>query len=124
MAQRENKVESYLRKRMYAIGGACEKHVNAGANGDPDRLLSFPDGFHCLVETKWAEDAPMNTPHVRMQLRRHDWWRNRGMAVYILKSKTAVDQFMHVHAGAHVSPVIPYLYGAELRPNGNWLLGN
>jgi hypothetical protein len=94
MSQRENKVEAYLKLRMTAIGGAAEKHVNPGANGDPDRLLSFPLGYKCLVETKWAEDASMTAPHARRQLRRHAWWQQRGMDVYLLKSKAQVDSFI------------------------------
>lgn len=90
MSQRENVVESYLKKRMTTIGGAAEKHVNPGANGDPDRLLAFPLGYKCLVETKWAEDAPVPS----RQLRRHEWWRKRGFDVYTLKSKGQVDAFM------------------------------
>lgn len=94
MSRRENVVESYLKTRMELVGGACEKHVNPAANGDPDRILSFPSGYHCMVETKWAEDAPMTTPHARQQLRRHKWWRKRGMDVYLLKSKAQVDTFI------------------------------
>jgi hypothetical protein len=75
---------------MEAVGGAAEKHVNPGWRGDPDRLLSFPDRYHCMVETKWAYDVEPE-PH---QSRRHKWWRERGMDVYVLGSKEAISLFM------------------------------
>jgi hypothetical protein len=90
MSQRENKVESYLQERMEAVGGAAEKHVNPGYRGDPDRLLSFPDRYQCMVETKWAEDVEPKAH----QTRRHNWWRCRGMDVFVLRSKEEVDVFM------------------------------
>lgn len=91
MTRREKTVETYLTEQMELVGGAAEKHVNPGHRGDPDRLCSFPDRYHCLVETKWGEDA---TPEAH-QLRRHEWWRQRGMDVYVLKSKEGVSKWMN-----------------------------
>jgi len=90
MARREKTVEKHLEERIEAVGGGAEKHVNPGHRGDPDRLCTFADGYHCLVETKWATDATVQAH----QLRRHAWWRARGMPVYVLKSKQEVDQWM------------------------------
>jgi hypothetical protein len=87
---REAVVEEYLKDRVEDAGGACEKHTNPGHRGDPDRLVSFPRGYKCLVETKWADDAEPE-PH---QLRRHEWWRDRGMPVHVLRSKAAVNEWM------------------------------
>jgi hypothetical protein len=89
MAQRENKVERFLQKRVEAVGGACAK-FRGTVRGEPDRLLSFPSRYQCLVETKWAEDVEPE-PH---QLRRHDWWRKRGMDVYVVRSLEEVTLFM------------------------------
>jgi hypothetical protein len=89
-ARRENKVEAYLKKMVESAGGACEKHANSGANGDPDRLVSFLHGFRGLVETKWAEDAEPED----YQIRRHNWWKFHGMPVVVLRSKHAVDMFI------------------------------
>lgn len=94
---RERSVEWYLKCRVEKIGGACEKHVNPGHRGDPDRLLSFPWGYQCLVETKWADDAPVPD----YQLRRHMWWKCRGMPVFVLKSKAEVDAFI-INLGARL----------------------
>lgn len=83
-------METYLKEKMEAVGGAAEKHVNTGRRGDPDRLVSFPDRYHCLVETKWADDVE---PEAH-QSRRHEWWRKRGMDVYVVRSREAVSLFM------------------------------
>lgn len=86
MTRRETTVESYLVEQVEKVGGACKK-LYPPPRGDPDRLCSFPCGYHCLVETKWAEDADPE----EHQLRRHVWWRVRGMDVFVLRSQDAVD---------------------------------
>ncbi len=73
---RERTVETNLRLRIKAVGGACAKHVG-GERGDPDRICSFPNGYRCLAETKWLEDVKPEDH----QLRRHGYWRARGMDV-------------------------------------------
>ena len=88
-ARREYKVEDHLQAKMKSVDGACEKHTNPGHRGDPDRLCSFICGYHCLVETKWADDAPLPA----YQARRHEWWRQHGMDVFVLKSKEQVDEW-------------------------------
>jgi hypothetical protein len=75
----EYRVESRLTAAVERLGGACEKHVNTGHRGDPDRLCSFPWGYHCLVETKW-ETGVRPEAH---QLRRHAFWRLRGLDVWV-----------------------------------------
>ena len=93
---RERTVERRLKSRIEDVGGACEKHVG-GKRGDPDRLCSFPNGYHCLVETKWAEDEK---PEER-QLRRHGFWRKRGMDVWVVGCDTHITQllnFAHLQA--------------------------
>ena len=75
---RESLVENRLVKRTEEVGGACEK-FKPTIRGEPDRLLSFPWGYHCLVETKWATGVrPENH-----QLRRHAYWRARGLDVWL-----------------------------------------
>lgn len=90
MARRERVVETYLKRQMELVGGAAEKHVNPGTRGDPDRVCCFPDGYVCLVETKWDEKAEPE-PH---QIRRHHWWRQRGMPVFVIRSKAEVDRWL------------------------------
>lgn len=116
MARRENKVEGYLKRRMEEIGGAAEKHVNPGANGDPDRLCSFPDGYHCLVETKWAQDVLLPAH----QSRRHKWWRQRGMDVYVIPSVQQASLWVTRMARKHAAhALLPPENISELEPSSS-----
>lgn len=76
---RESRIETALTSAVEGLGGACDKHVNTGFRGDPDRLVSFQWGYHCLVETKWATGV---APEAH-QLRRHVYWRARGLDVWV-----------------------------------------
>jgi len=86
---REATVENRLKDQIEAIGGACEKHVG-GMRGDPDRLCSFPNGYHCLAETKWLEDVKPE----EHQLRRHGFWRKRGMDVWVIGCDRHIEQLI------------------------------
>ena len=86
---REAPVESRLRRRIEDVGGACEKHVG-GMRGDPDRVCSFPNGYHCLAETKWLEDVKPE----EHQLRRHGFWRARGMDVWVIGCDRHISQLV------------------------------
>ena len=76
---RERLVERRLKRRIEDAGGACEKFESA-IRGEPDRICSFPNKYHCMVETKWATGVKPE-PH---QLRRHEFWRKRGMDVWVV----------------------------------------
>lgn len=82
-------METLLAKRIEAIGGACEKHITT-VRGDPDRLCSFPNGYHCLAETKWSEDAKPEDH----QLRRHGFWRARGLDVWVIGCDRHIAQLI------------------------------
>src|SRR5271167_119791 len=83
-------VEIPLANRIEAVGGACEKHKTT-VRGDPDRLCSFfQNGYVCLVETKWAEDVE---PEAH-QLRRHEFWRRRGMDVWVVSCDRHITQLI------------------------------
>lgn len=90
MAQREYKVEDALVTAIEFIGGACAKHVNTGYRGDPDRICSFPWRYHCMVETKWATGE---TPEAH-QLRRHKFWRERGLDVWVACDRHDIDRII------------------------------
>jgi hypothetical protein len=92
MTRREKTVEKYLKQRVELLGGACEK-FRSMERGHPDRLCSFRNGYHCLVETKWAEDAEPEDH----QIRKHLWWRARGMDVYVLRSRAEVDDWLRAY---------------------------
>ena len=93
---REATVENRLKDRIEEIGGACEKHVG-GKRGDPDRICSFPNGYHCLAETKWLEDVKPE----EHQLRRHGFWRKRGMDVWVIGCDRHITQLLNF---THLQP--------------------
>ena len=86
---RETTVENRLNERIKDIGGACEKHVG-GKRGDPDRICSFPNGYVCFAETKWLEDVKPE----EHQLRRHGFWRARGMDVWVIGCARHITQLI------------------------------
>ena len=90
MSRRENRVEKALQQIVKAAGGTAQKHTNPGHRGDPDRLCSFPRGYHCLVETKWVDGVPPTDA----QLRRHRFWRSHGMDVYVVGSPEAAQRLI------------------------------
>lgn len=83
----EQIVEQRLKRRVEETGGVCEKHVNPGYRGDPDRLCSWPSGYVCFVETKWAPGVSPE-PH---QLRRHKHWRDHGLPVFVAGCDDDID---------------------------------
>ena len=93
---RERRVENLLVGAVEGIGGACDKHVNPGYRGDPDRLCSFPWGYHCMVETKWAT-GEVPEDH---QLRRHIYWRERGIDVWVACDGTDIERIISFALGA------------------------
>ncbi len=86
---RERTIERRLKQRIEDHGGACEKHVGA-MRGDPDRLCSFPNGYHCLAETKWEEGVKPEDH----QLRRHGFWRRRGLDVWVIGCNEHIEQLI------------------------------
>jgi hypothetical protein len=96
----ESRVETRLVSRVRFAGGACEK-FKSSVRGEPDRLLSFPWGFHCLVETKWARGVKPE-PH---QLRRHEYWRDRGMPVFVVGDEDGIDIVLAAAVSANRGPV-------------------
>lgn len=87
---RENKVEEYLTLLMKSIGGMCEKHVNPGARGDPDRICVFPHDLLVFVETKWKEGEEPEDH----QIRRHLKYTKRGQRVEVVRSRAEARAFM------------------------------
>lgn len=97
---REYQVETPLKKAIEASGGVCEKHVNTGYRGDPDRLCSWPWGYHCLAETKWATGVKPE-PH---QLRRHEHYRAHGMDVWVVCDRHDIDNLVAYALGTKTIP--------------------
>ena len=86
---RERTIERRLKERIEDVDGACEKHVG-GKRGDPDRICTFPNGYACLAETKWLKDVEPE----EHQLRRHGFWRKRGIDVWVIGCNEHVEQLI------------------------------
>lgn len=92
---REYKVENALTAAVEASGGVCEKHVNTGHRGDPDRLCSWPWGYHCMVETKWAAGEHPE----QHQMRRHVFYREHGLDVWVACDQPDIDRVIRYALG-------------------------
>ena len=84
---REREVEAYLVRRVKAAGGDTRKLKFVGHNGAPDRLLLFPDDYHCLVETKRPKGGILEAH----QVREHARLRKAGFDVFEAYTKQDVD---------------------------------
>ena len=90
MGREENKVESYLKDRIEALGGRC---IKMGSwKGISDRICLMPDGNHFFVETK----APIGGRSSKMQKRWKKWCRKNNHNAYTANSKTMVDAVLSV----------------------------
>lgn len=86
----EETVEQYLRKRVNATDGEIRKVTWPGHRGAPDRLVGWPgNGRNALVELK----RPKGRAEAH-QLREHAKLKAIGLAVVILDSREAVDNFI------------------------------
>jgi hypothetical protein len=91
---RENVIETYLRKRVQALGGKAYKWSSPGNRGVPDRLCFFPGAKAYIVECK----APGKKPTPLQAKVIHDL-RQRGFIVLVLDSKELVDMFIQMVEG-------------------------
>ena len=106
MARSEYKtVEIPLQEAIEDVGGACAK-FKPTYRGEPDRLCSFPWGYHCLVECKWAGDVKAKGH----QARRHEYWRRHGMDVWIAGCVHDIVRIIG-HAAIHPTPTSGYRHG-------------
>lgn len=86
----EREVEAHLVKRITALGGLCQKFIDAGRRGAPDRLVMVPGHGLVFVELKRPIGGEVSTP----QRIYHADLKRVGQLVFILKSVTEVDEFM------------------------------
>ena len=87
MGYQENKVESYLRRRVRAAGGQCYKLSASHTSGIPDRLVVLGDTI--FVECK----APGEEPRLRQRIE-HDRIRAAGGHVAVVASRSEVDSLV------------------------------
>lgn len=82
--------EEYLRDAVVSLGGMCQKFVDPGRRGAPDRMVLLPDGRIYFVEMKRAKFGRI----APWQERYHADLRARGFIVLVLRSKEDVDGFL------------------------------
>lgn len=95
---KESKIEAYLKKEITKLNGLCLKWVAPGTRGVPDRIIIMPQGKTYFVEMK-QEKGRID----KLQKYVHKQFAARDHHVYVLWSKSEVDEF--------ISEVI--------KPNGN-----
>lgn len=86
---REFTVEKYFVEQVTLAGGVAEKFKSPGRKNVPDRLCSWPLGYHDFVELKATGEKP--TPG---QLRDHKRRRAMGHRVWVISSKDQVDRYI------------------------------
>lgn len=92
LTMREVKVEQHLRDEVKQRGGMCQKWVDTGRRGAPDRLVLLPGHPTYFVELKRPALGKL-APH---QARYHEDIRAAGQSVVVLDSIEAVDAFLRV----------------------------
>lgn len=88
---RESTIEAYLRDRVKELGGKAYKFVSPGNDGVPDRLVCLPGGRVVFAELK----APGKKP-TRLQILQQEKLRLLGFLVFVIDSKTGVDEFIQL----------------------------
>ena len=77
----EKEIERKLVDLVKKHGGRCEKLVNAGFSGFPDRSLLFPGGVIIFVETK----RPKGGRYSALQDKWRDWLIALGFPYHRIK---------------------------------------
>lgn len=86
----ERDVESYLGRRVKALGGRCDKFTPDLNNGMPDRIVMLPGGVLIWVETKRCESEDAR----QLQKMQHLKLRRLGQRVEIIHTKREVDKLL------------------------------
>lgn len=91
MKKAEKEIESYLTRKVRALGGLSYKWVSPGNAGVPDRILLFPEGRVVFVELK-AEGKKNNlSPLQVVQMLKI---KSLGHKHYVVDSFEEVDQML------------------------------
>lgn len=84
----EKNIETYFNKQIKKMGGLSRKFTSPGQRGVPDRIAVM-DGQVYFVELKRPGQKPRPD-----QLAEHRALAKRGVEVYVLDSKYAVDVWL------------------------------
>lgn len=95
----EKSIESYLLRKVEAMGGLCLKFTSHVETGYPDRLLQMPGGRTAWVEVKSKGEKPRLLQKVRMKR-----LVRLGFDVFVVDSREKVDEILNGLAMAEPSP--------------------
>mgnify|MGYP002757157599 CR=1 FL=1 len=84
----ESEIERHLKNLIERAGGLCYKFMSPGRNGVPDRIV-LAEGQTYFVELKRPGEKPRPE-----QVKVHQDMQKRGVSVYVLDSKKAVENFV------------------------------
>lgn len=87
---KESTVDDYLVEQVEAHGAFCPKTIWLGRRGCPDREVVWPWGDIDKVETK----RPVGGRYEPGQEQAHKEYAKRGVPVYLLNTKEAVDEYV------------------------------
>jgi hypothetical protein len=88
MGIRENKIEQYLDKCVYVVGGLTRKWVSPGVDGVPDRIVIL-HGTVWFVEVKTSDGVLSEC-----QKREHIRLKDAGANVTTVYGHAGVDEFI------------------------------
>jgi len=88
MSVRENKVETYFKDQIKALGGITRKWVSPGVDGVPDQIVIMKGGiFFAEIKTSDGKKSPA-------QLREQARLQKNGALVITLYGEKDVDRFI------------------------------
>lgn len=88
-ANKEGKIENYLRDEVKRLGGKCLKWISPGNKGVPDRIVFLPNTPAIFVEVK-AEDGKLSD-HQEVFIQE---MRELGTEILVISSELEVDLFI------------------------------
>ena len=89
MTALEKEIEKKLVDLVKKHGGRCEKLVNVGFSGFPDRTVLLPGGKAIFVETK----RPKGGRYSALQDKWRDWLIALGFSYYRIKNVEELNTF-------------------------------
>lgn len=94
---KESAIESYLVRRVKALGGECRKVQWIGRNGAPDRLVMLNTGLRvggAYATSAWVELKATGKKAEAHQAREHKRMRAMGQVVVVIDSIEGVEELL------------------------------
>lgn len=99
---KESTVENYLVEQVEKCGAFVPKCVWLGRRGCPDREVVWPWGDIDKVETKRSKGGRYEAG----QERAHKEYAKRGVPVWLLRNKEAIDEYVRQRTGGYRAPAL------------------